>query len=194
MLTETLELKRWFENSKVVDENGKPLVVYHATPERFSVFDTSSFKSHFGTLAQAEARAAELSSMSINKQNGYDVKIIPVYLSIHKPFRMNDLGDNWKSPSALSREIENTLGLPSDSTHDEFDAIYDKIKSDTKTIVQMLKNRGYDGIVYKNEFEGVVDPSQFGKGGIAPTGKHSGDSYIPFDPAQIKSAVSSACK
>ena len=72
-----LELKKWFGNSKVVDENGKPMVVYHATTENFSLFDTASFKSHFGTLAQAEARMSELSSMGINKQNGYDVKMIP---------------------------------------------------------------------------------------------------------------------
>jgi len=30
--TDTPEFKKWFGNSKVVDENGKPLVVYHGTP------------------------------------------------------------------------------------------------------------------------------------------------------------------
>lgn len=31
--TNTPEFKKWFGNSKVVDENGEPLVVYHGTPE-----------------------------------------------------------------------------------------------------------------------------------------------------------------
>ena len=29
--TETLQLKKWFGDSKVVNENGNPLVVYHGT-------------------------------------------------------------------------------------------------------------------------------------------------------------------
>lgn len=31
--------KRWFGDSKVVDENGQPLVVYHGTSEEFDTFD-----------------------------------------------------------------------------------------------------------------------------------------------------------
>lgn len=34
MATETPEFKTWFAGSKVVDADGKPLVVYHGTPER----------------------------------------------------------------------------------------------------------------------------------------------------------------
>ena len=37
--TETRQFKRWFGDSKVVDEEGKPLVVYHATDADFTVFD-----------------------------------------------------------------------------------------------------------------------------------------------------------
>ncbi len=33
--------KKWFGESKVVDERGRPLVVYHGASERFSVFNTS---------------------------------------------------------------------------------------------------------------------------------------------------------
>lgn len=38
---ESKEFKKWFAGSKVVDENGKPLVVYHGTTEHFSNFDPS---------------------------------------------------------------------------------------------------------------------------------------------------------
>jgi len=37
-VTETPEFKRWFGDSKVVDENGKPLVVYHGTTAEFNEF------------------------------------------------------------------------------------------------------------------------------------------------------------
>ena len=40
-LTETQAFKNWFGNSKVVDENGNPLVVYHGTNADFDTFDNS---------------------------------------------------------------------------------------------------------------------------------------------------------
>ena len=40
--TETLQFKQWFADSKVVDENGKPLVVYHGTNVDFYSFDTEN--------------------------------------------------------------------------------------------------------------------------------------------------------
>jgi len=40
--TETPAFKRWFGDSKVVDENGKPLVVYHGTNRDFDAFDLFS--------------------------------------------------------------------------------------------------------------------------------------------------------
>ena len=48
MLTErsnaitTPEFKRWFVNSKVVDDQGRPLVVYHGTKRSFSSFDAAA--------------------------------------------------------------------------------------------------------------------------------------------------------
>ena len=37
--TETPEFKRWFGDSKVVDENGKPKVMYHGSREKFTAMD-----------------------------------------------------------------------------------------------------------------------------------------------------------
>jgi len=39
----------WFGDSKVVDEAGKPLVVYHWTPAEFRVFESEGEGFHFGT-------------------------------------------------------------------------------------------------------------------------------------------------
>ena len=38
--TETEAFKRWFGDSKVVNEDGTPKVMYHGTDESFTVFDT----------------------------------------------------------------------------------------------------------------------------------------------------------
>lgn len=37
--TNSQEFKQWFEGSKVLDENGKPLVVYHGSTKKFEIFD-----------------------------------------------------------------------------------------------------------------------------------------------------------
>lgn len=41
-ITSTAEFERWFGDSKVVDENGRPLVVYHGTLQEFDAFDPSA--------------------------------------------------------------------------------------------------------------------------------------------------------
>ena len=41
--TESVPFKEWFQNSKVVDKNGKPLVVYHGTNADFNIFDKEKF-------------------------------------------------------------------------------------------------------------------------------------------------------
>ncbi len=40
--TETFQFKKWFAGSKVVDENRKPLVVYHGSDADFYSFDTTN--------------------------------------------------------------------------------------------------------------------------------------------------------
>lgn len=52
--TETPEFKNWFGESKVVDESGKPLVVYHGTTADFEVFEvTADIGFHAGSIDQA---------------------------------------------------------------------------------------------------------------------------------------------
>lgn len=48
--TETEAFKKWFGDSKVVDSNGKPLVVYHGTTHDFDAFDPdrANIENHFG--------------------------------------------------------------------------------------------------------------------------------------------------
>ena len=43
--TDSEAFKAWFGDSKVVDDEGKPLIVYHNTTERFNAFDLSKARS-----------------------------------------------------------------------------------------------------------------------------------------------------
>jgi hypothetical protein len=83
--TATAAFKRWFGDSKVVDANGEPLVVYHGSstenvysapgPKGITEF---GFVAHFGTLEQASSRA------------GADGAVYPVYLKISNLKRVQD--------------------------------------------------------------------------------------------------------
>ena len=75
------KFQRWFGNSKVVDENGNPLVVYHGTRKDFNAFDKSKQDLrdagfYFGSSKDANAYA-------YSSEGGGNV--IPVYLSISNP-------------------------------------------------------------------------------------------------------------
>lgn len=70
---------KWFGNSKVVDENGNPLVVYHGTSSDFSEFDSHSSSYYFTTNPKYAEYMANM-----NKRNRQNYNIMPVYLKIEK--------------------------------------------------------------------------------------------------------------
>ncbi|MGN1020563.1 MAG: hypothetical protein ACI4O7_09305, partial [Aristaeellaceae bacterium] len=60
--TDTVQFKRWFGDSQVVNEDGSPKVVYHATDEDFSVFDRGRLGSNTkgNTFEEATIRTAQV--------------------------------------------------------------------------------------------------------------------------------------
>lgn len=94
-VTETAEFKRWFGDSKVVDDTGEPLVVYHGSNADISEFDADSTVDggfHFGTAQQAGMRVS-----------GAGKNLMPVYLAINNPRRSKDMGGKWKSKIASAK-------------------------------------------------------------------------------------------
>ncbi len=69
---------RWFEGSKVVDENGNPLKLYHGTEADFDAFDMSKGRS------KADIQGAFFSPYEIDAK-GYGSKLKEVYLNIKNP-------------------------------------------------------------------------------------------------------------
>lgn len=92
--TQTPEFKRWFGDSKVVDEGGKPLVVYHGTQadidENFAFRDaligSANDAGHYG-------RGFYFASTSGEARN-YGPNVESFYLSMKKPLDLtNNTGD-----------------------------------------------------------------------------------------------------
>ena len=105
----TEEFKKWFgdwENnlksaSKVVDENGEPLIVWHGAHskkefelDRFDTKGGESYGSHFGTKKAAEDRLNDLSGEMFYEGNP---RLISVFLDIKKPKFLHDYDlENYK--------------------------------------------------------------------------------------------------
>lgn len=79
---------RWFGNSKVVDEDGNPLVVYHGTSVNFDAFDNSKTGSNdrglWGRGHYLSAVIRNANSYALRNEEG--ARIIPAYVSIQNPF------------------------------------------------------------------------------------------------------------
>ena len=76
--TNTENFKNWFKDSKVVDEEGNPLKMYHGTNHKFDKFQTEMIPQFFTTLR-------EYAEGYTNTNN-----IMQVYLNIKKPFDTTD--------------------------------------------------------------------------------------------------------
>ncbi len=73
---------RWFGDSKVVDKQGRPLVVYHGTNKKFDTFDKGKIGKKHKDLYQG--KGFYFTSEYYDAQN-YGRRIMPVYLKIENP-------------------------------------------------------------------------------------------------------------
>ena len=85
--TETPEFKRWFGDSKIVDAEGRPLVVYHGTGADITAFAPEKSADgvfHFAIdTAMANRFAVSRASDGVRGAN-----VMPVYLAIKNPKRV----------------------------------------------------------------------------------------------------------
>jgi hypothetical protein len=99
--TDTEAFRRWFGDSKVVDAEGKPLVVYHGTRADFEAFGEDKVRSrfpfsdgfYFASAARASVYADSIANAAVNfrpdarfaKPVADGANVMPVYLSISNP-------------------------------------------------------------------------------------------------------------
>lgn len=112
----TENFKKWFgdwENkptnaSKVVDAEGKPLVVYHGTPNKFS-----EFNKHYSRRTD-DGYFGDGFYFSPDPQEAkeYGNNIVNAYLKIEKPFRVPDAGTFHPSIFDLRDELSKLPGMP----------------------------------------------------------------------------------
>jgi len=170
--TDTPEFKKWFGNSKIVDADGKPLVVYHGTGadiEKFEKRNTGagSRESPIGYWFTENPTAA--SSFADFAARGAGANVVPVYISMQNPLYVksyDEIKDIIDDVTKFSRPNYTMAGR-------NIRMIQDKIDYDLA--VKKLKKKGYDGIVLENT---LVD---------SPDGKTRINQYVVFDKPQAKS-------
>lgn len=136
----TPEFKRWFGDSKVVDENGKPLVVYHGTNTAFDTFSKEKIKRGIGFWFSSDKETAE--------EYG-DIK--DFYLSIKNPIDIN------KNRSDFIRLVKEAIPeeIPNDVS--EHYVISEALGS--TPFKEYLQNKGYDAISLGKSYI-VFEPNQ----------------------------------
>lgn len=158
--TQTANFKRWFGDSKVVDADGKPLVVYHGTASEFTVF--SHGRSGFFFTDDHDAAQAYADH---NEDGDGDPRVIGAYLSLKNPLILDK---DWY--------LENVLEENGDTNWEAVDMA-----------VADAEDAGHDGLILRGfpDFAGMED-----RPGMAPLRiEREYDQYIAFNANQIKSAT-----
>lgn len=169
-VTDTAPFKRWFGDSKVVDSSGEPVVAWHG---RKSAPDSRNLLPE-GPASRAVWFSTERDIAKRYSRGAYDPRpnpskfLFPAYLKIDRPFEFDN------SDQVMSHLSEH---LPEEYDEQNFDNSEDGGNSnalDRSDVRDALKRLGYDGAHYTGD-------SYDGEGG-------DHESWIAFDPEQIKSA------
>ncbi len=143
--------------SKVVDENGEPLVVYHGTPNTFTVFKPNDAPG-WGTGIYCTDNPESASDFA----DGSGGNILPLFVHIRNPYTGQSLGVDLEDTETYKRYNERN--------HSGDDLDPDTLWSeDGEFVNQVLRELGYDGIMTE------------GSNGI------DGLEVVAFEPTQIKS-------
>lgn len=130
--TQTPEFEKWFGDSKVVDENGEPLVVYHGTDSGFDVFNRSM------SGKNSDVKEGFFFSSDIGIAATYGVERVPTYLKMDNPYVLDAEGRDWWSAERTFKD-----GI--------------RYERDTNEIAQDAFNAGHDGVIVRNVIDSADD-------------------------------------
>lgn len=183
--------RRWFGESKVVNEDGSPKIMYHGTSNGgFEMFDAWG-KSNYGLFGTGSyfTDNPDVAETYTKKGKGKNPQIYPVYLSIQNPIDMDAAADIEAWKAALTPEEESDFGFDLraldnlKTNEDVYREIEDQVESfdvgkieGAEIMQSILEGMGYDGITH------------IGGGRVnADDPRHR--VYIAFEGGQVKSAV-----
>lgn len=178
----TTNFKNWFgdwendpENaSKVVDENGEPMVVWHGRSAEFNTFEKKEgvrfimgledkVKAEGFFFSPDKGLAEEFASNS-SRHRGGKANVVPCFLNIRRP--MDLTGEDYDRIYEDVTGWEYMVGM---DTQDNLWGIMDE-----EGMADKIKEKGYDGAIFVEEVDDSYEPTKI--------------SYCALDANQIKSA------
>lgn len=178
----TTNFKNWFgdwENdpdnaSKVVDENGEPMVVWHGRSSEFNTFEKKEgvrfvmgledkVKAEGFFFSPDKGLAEEFASNS-SRHRGGKANVVPCFLNIRRP--MDLTGEDYDRIYEDVTGWEYMVGM---DTQDNLWGIMDE-----EGMADKIKEKGYDGAIFVEEVDDSYEPTKI--------------SYCALDANQIKSA------
>lgn len=203
--------RNWFGNSKVVDENGEPLMVYHGSrsTKDFSVFDydaetdkaTGSGEKPAFFFSDEQTANVYKANVKLGTLYEGEGRMFPVYLSLQNPLEIDYEGANFRGVGLLAErynyltkkwEPMTNNGLRYFPNEGEIISAlrrrYPNRKFDidvdyrfTKVNAKPPIGEFVDGI-NRDEYDGAIVRNIDEVGGITTD-------YVAFNPNQIKSAT-----
>ena len=187
---QTKEFKKWFGNSKVVNADGTPKVMYHGTPNgNFDTFKKGA--NYFTENEQYADRYQNPSASSISTGKVVDNPTThAVFIKMEKPFDTRD---------SKAREIFEDEFLNQDGGYDEEgeETEHSWVSNgtelnentglpdwtDAEDLYHFIKDKGYD-------YDGII-VDEGADGGYGSAVVNRGVAYVTFEPNQVKNVKNS---
>lgn len=207
--TDTPAFKRWFGDSKVVDDEGKPLVLYHGTPAKgLSIFDASKI----GTNGRAEGAGFYFTTDKKTADSyGQRGETLQVYLNIRKPLAYDakpfsalqmqkvltevakaeamDTGTDWKD-GFLSNYVD-TYSKSFDAATRE--AARSFVNDETALDqISGIVGAGVDAETVNTGLTKALGYDGYVSKGFSGEGKGGGDIWVAMRSEQVKSATANS--
>ena len=162
--TESPYFKKWFGDSKIVGEDGKPLKVYHGAPDMRFATGEGGFKTpaeRFGmgedTRAHWFASSKATARTYADDRRAFDYQaaepgIVEVYIKLKNPLVIEGAGKRWRDAQKRGK---------------------------TGDVLAEAREKGHDGVIIRNVRDdyGIDDPQRIT------------DTYAVFDNTNIKSTA-----
>jgi pimeloyl-ACP methyl ester carboxylesterase len=162
--TETEAFRKWFGDSKAVDAQGKPLVVYHGAPDLRFLKEDGTFKSqkdrlgfgrkdgaHWFTPSLATAKSYADPRRAFDYQNAEE-GTVSTYLKMDNPLIVDGGGQNWRDAQKRGK---------------------------TSDVIEEARAAWHDGVIIRNVKDDYNNTQR----------TKATDTYVVFDSKQIKSAT-----
>ena len=175
--TDTDAFRRWFAGSRVVDAQGRPLVVYHGSKRKgFRVFEpTRGLPAGTGQAVLGEGIYFTVSAQEAKRYAGRGGQVVAAFLRVTRPFRVRQ---DWFGPSAeaiavahMTREVGAAWARDQWARARAYKTLLGT-SIPPAVLTSMMQAEGFDGVV-EGPHVCVFDPRQI---------KSATDNVGTFDP------------